>query len=143
MALKIKLARGGARNNPHFSIVIGEARSKRDGKFIEKVGHYHPTMKKDNPERIVINPERIKYWVSVGALPTQKVARIVSLKGDGLLSCYIATPVKTKFHGVSKKDAKQMKKDELKQIEEAKKAKAAALKAAQEEKKDTEQAAAN
>jgi small subunit ribosomal protein S16 len=74
MALKIRLARGGAKKRPFYHIVIADARSPRDGRFVEKVGTYNPMLPQDSKERITLNVERIKYWLSVGALPTDRVA---------------------------------------------------------------------
>jgi small subunit ribosomal protein S16 len=74
MALKIRLARGGAKKRPFFQIVIADARSPRDGRFVEKVGTYNPMLPQDSQERIRLNTDRIKYWLSVGAQPTDRVA---------------------------------------------------------------------
>ena len=71
--LKIKLARFGKRNQPHYRIVINEARSKRDGQYVEKIGHYAPTQ---SPKLLEINLERYDYWVSQGAQPTDTVASL-------------------------------------------------------------------
>lgn len=74
MALKIRLARGGAKKRPFFQIVIADARSPRDGRFVEKVGTYNPMLPHDNENRIHLNTDRIKYWLGVGAQPTDRVA---------------------------------------------------------------------
>jgi len=74
MALKIRLARGGAKKRPFYSIVVADARCPRDGRFIEKIGTYNPMLVKDHPQRIQINAERAKHWLSVGAVPTDRVA---------------------------------------------------------------------
>lgn len=74
MALKIRLARGGAKKRPFYQIVIADARSPRDGRFVEKVGSYNPMLPQDNQDRVRLNLDRIKYWVSVGAQPTDRVA---------------------------------------------------------------------
>jgi len=73
MSLKIRLARGGAKKRPFYSIVIADSRSPRDGRFIEKIGTYNPMLEKDHPQRIQINLERAKHWLSVGAQPTERV----------------------------------------------------------------------
>ena len=75
MSLKIRLARGGAKKRPFFSIVIADTRSPRDGRFIERVGTYNPMVEKGHAERLVIKEERVKHWLGVGALPTERVAR--------------------------------------------------------------------
>lgn len=74
MALKIRLARGGSKKRPFYQIVIADARSPRDGRFVEKVGTYNPMLPQDNQERVRLNLERIKYWLSKGAQPTDRVA---------------------------------------------------------------------
>ena len=73
--LKIRLARGGAKKRPFYSIVIADSHSPRDGRFIEKVGSYNPLLKKDDPNRVVLKVERIQEWMSKGAQPTDRVAR--------------------------------------------------------------------
>ncbi|HEY4135946.1 MAG TPA: 30S ribosomal protein S16 [Alphaproteobacteria bacterium] len=75
MALSIRLTRGGAKKRPFYRIVVADARSPRDGRFIEKIGHYDPMVAKDHPNRVVIDVERAKHWVSVGAQPSDRVAR--------------------------------------------------------------------
>ena len=73
--LKIRLARGGAKKRPFYSIVVADSHSPRDGRFIEKVGSYNPLLKKDDPNRVVLKVERIQEWISKGAQPTDRVAR--------------------------------------------------------------------
>ncbi len=78
MSLKIRMARGGAKKRPFFRIVIADTRSPRDGRFIEKIGTYDPMLAADNPKRIVLDTERAKHWLSVGALPSERVARFLA-----------------------------------------------------------------
>ena len=87
MALKIRLSRGGAKKRPFYKIVVAEALSPRDGKFIERLGSYNPMVAKDHAERLVLDVERAKYWLSKGAQPTLRVAKMLS--SDGL----VKTPV--------------------------------------------------
>ncbi|MFA5949168.1 MAG: 30S ribosomal protein S16 [Hyphomicrobium sp.] len=83
MAAKIRLSRGGAKKRPYYYVVVAHSTSPRDGRYIEQIGTFDPMLKKDNPERVKLNLERCKYWVSVGAQPTDRVARL--LDGAGLL----------------------------------------------------------
>jgi small subunit ribosomal protein S16 len=87
MATKIRLARGGSKKRPFYRIVVADERSPRDGAFIEKLGTYNPLLPKDNDQRINYAADRVKYWLSVGAQPTETVARF--LRADGL---YTKTP---------------------------------------------------
>ena len=79
--LKIRLARGGAKKRPYYSIVIADSHSPRDGRFIEKVGSYNPLLKKDDPSRVTLKVERITEWLSKGAQPTDRVARFLGAQG--------------------------------------------------------------
>jgi small subunit ribosomal protein S16 len=81
MPLKIRLARGGAKKRPFYSIVVADARSPRDGRFIEKVGTYNPMLDRAAPERVTLEAERIRHWLGVGALPTDRVARFLGDAG--------------------------------------------------------------
>ena len=76
--LKIRLARGGAKKRPYYSIVVADSHSPRDGRFIEKVGSYDPLLAKDNPNRVTLKVERIQEWLKKGAQPTDRVARELS-----------------------------------------------------------------
>lgn len=82
MSVRIRLARGGAKKKPFYRIVATHARNARDGRFLEKLGTYDPRLASDNPERITLNEERIRYWLSVGATPSDRVARF--LDGAGI-----------------------------------------------------------
>jgi small subunit ribosomal protein S16 len=79
--LKIRLARGGAKKRPYYSIVVADSHSPRDGRFIEKVGAYDPLAAKDKPGRVVLKSERIQEWLSKGAQPTDRVARFLAAEG--------------------------------------------------------------
>ena len=74
MTLKIRLARGGAKKRPHYRIVVADSRSPRDGRFIERIGTYDPLLPKDHADRVTLREERIRYWLSQGAQPTDRVA---------------------------------------------------------------------
>ena len=79
--LKIRLARGGAKKRPYYSIVVADSHSARDGRFIEKVGAYNPLLKKDDPTRVTLKMESIEAWLKKGAQPTDRVARFLSSQG--------------------------------------------------------------
>jgi small subunit ribosomal protein S16 len=79
--LKIRLSRGGTKKRPYYSIVVADAHSPRDGRFIEKVGTYNPLLKKDDPARISLKTESIEAWLKKGAQPTERVARFLSVAG--------------------------------------------------------------
>jgi small subunit ribosomal protein S16 len=81
MSLKIRLARGGAKKRPFYSIVVADGRSPRDGRFIEKVGTYNPILKPDDPNRIILKLDRIQDWMKKGAQPTDRVARFLDKAG--------------------------------------------------------------
>ena len=77
MPLKIRLARAGAKKRPFYRIVVADPRSPRDGRFIEKLGTYNPLLKRDDPNRVALNEERIRHWLDHGARPTDRVARFL------------------------------------------------------------------
>ncbi len=81
MATSIRLARGGSKKRPYYKIVVADSRSPRDGRFIERIGSYNPLLAKDNPERVKLDADRAKHWVSVGAQPTDRVARFLDAAG--------------------------------------------------------------
>ena len=81
MSLKIRLARGGAKKRPFYSIVVADSRNPRDGRFIEKVGTYNPILKSDDPNRVLLKLDRIQDWMTKGALPTDRVARFLDQAG--------------------------------------------------------------
>jgi len=81
MSLRIRLSRGGAKKRPFYRIVVADSRSPRDGRFIEKLGTYNPLLPSDHAERVVLKDERVKHWMSVGALPTDRVNKLLGLAG--------------------------------------------------------------
>ncbi|MEK9594515.1 MAG: 30S ribosomal protein S16, partial [Rhodospirillaceae bacterium] len=86
MSLKIRLARGGAKKRPFYRIVVAESSMPRDGRFVERVGTYNPMLPKEHDDRLVIKDERIKYWLSKGAQPTDRVHKM--LAGVGLMPAF-------------------------------------------------------
>lgn len=83
MSARIRLSRGGAKKRPYYYVVVAHSASPRDGRYIEQIGTFDPMLKKDNPERVKLNLERCKHWLSVGAQPTDRVQRLFD--GSGLL----------------------------------------------------------
>jgi small subunit ribosomal protein S16 len=81
MSLKIRLARGGAKKRPFYRIVVAESRFARDGKFVERIGSYNPMLTKEDPLRVVLDAERAKYWLSKGALPSERVQHFFAKAG--------------------------------------------------------------
>jgi small subunit ribosomal protein S16 len=81
MATSIRLSRGGSKKRPYYKIVVTDSRSPRDGKFIERIGSYNPLLAKTDEKRVVLDVERAKHWVSVGAQPTDRVARFLDAAG--------------------------------------------------------------
>jgi small subunit ribosomal protein S16 len=81
MSVSIRLSRGGAKKRPYYRIVVANSRSPRDGSFIEKIGTYNPLLGKDDEKRVVLDTERAKHWLSVGAQPTDRVARFLDAAG--------------------------------------------------------------
>src|SRR5687768_9989226 len=81
MAVSIRLARGGAKKRPYYKIVVTDARNSRDGKFIERIGSYNPLLAKDNPDRLKLGAARARHWLSVGAQPSDRVARFLDAAG--------------------------------------------------------------
>src|SRR5205823_13108318 len=81
MSLKIRLARGGAKKRPFYSIVVAESRSPRDGRLIEKLGTYNPMLDRGHADRVTLKAERVQHWLGVGALPTERVARFLGAAG--------------------------------------------------------------
>jgi small subunit ribosomal protein S16 len=131
MSLKIRLARGGAKKRPFYRIVVAESSMPRDGRFVERVGTYNPMLPKEHDDRLVIKDERIKYWLSKGAQPTDRVHKM--LAGVGLMPAFA-------YRDQPKKSAPGAKR--LEREEEAAAAAAAAAEAAAAEAAEAEAAAA-
>ena len=81
MSMKIRLARGGSKKRPHYSIVATDSRMPRDGRFLEKLGTYDPLLAKDNEGRVKMDIERVQYWIGQGAQPTDRIARFLEAAG--------------------------------------------------------------
>lgn len=81
MAMKIRLARGGSKKRPFYSIVAADSRMPRDGRFIEKLGTYNPLLPKDSEERVKMDLDRVQHWLSQGAQPTDRIQRMLEAAG--------------------------------------------------------------
>jgi small subunit ribosomal protein S16 len=81
MSVKIRLSRGGAKKRPYYYIVVAESSAPRDGRYIEQIGTHNPMLPKDHADRVKLNLERAKHWLSVGAQPTDRVARFLDAAG--------------------------------------------------------------
>lgn len=81
MSLKIRLARGGSKKRPYYQIVVADARSPRDGRFLDRVGSWNPMLGKDNEKRVELDVDAIKAWVAKGAQPTDRVLRFLAEAG--------------------------------------------------------------
>jgi small subunit ribosomal protein S16 len=121
MALKIRLSRGGSKKRPFYRIVVAEAAAPRDGRYVERIGHYNPMAAKDNDQRLVIDGERAKHWIGLGAKPTERVQKLLS-------NLSLTAPVEMRDQ--PKKSAPGKKRAE-REAEEAAAAEAAAAEAAE------------
>jgi small subunit ribosomal protein S16 len=81
MSVKIRLSRGGAKKRPYYYIVVAEAAAPRDGRYIEQIGTHNPMLPKDHADRVKLDLDRAKHWLSVGAQPTDRVARFLDAAG--------------------------------------------------------------
>ena len=82
MSVKIRLSRGGTKKRPYYYVIVAHVSAPRDGRYIEQIGTFDPMLKKDNPERVKLQADRVKHWLGVGAQPTDRVLRL--LDGAGL-----------------------------------------------------------
>ena len=121
MSVSLRLSRGGSKKRPFFRIVAADIRAPRDGRYIERLGTYNPMRERDDPERINLNVERIKYWLSVGAKPTDRVNGFLAKEG---LTDKKPVPEQTKQHKPKKKTVEKLKakEEKLKAKEEMEKA---------------------
>lgn len=81
MSISIRLSRGGAKKRPYYRIVVANSRSPRDGKYLEQIGTYNPLLAKDSADRVKLIEDRARYWLGVGAQPTDRVARFLDAAG--------------------------------------------------------------
>src|SRR5260370_33467454 len=92
MGLKIRLARAGAKKRPYYHTVVADSRSRRDGRFIEKLGSYNPMLPAEHAERVRLQNERIAHWIGEGALPTERVAKFLGHAGLAPMPVYNEQP---------------------------------------------------
>ena len=129
MAVAIRLSRGGAKKRPYYRIVVADARSPRDGKYLEQIGVYNPLLAKDDEKRVQLNEDRARYWVGVGAQPSDRVSRFLDAAGiverEARNNPQKAEPGEKAKERAEEKAAKEA---EAKEAEEAAKAEAEAPK---------------
>ena len=77
----MRLSRGGSKKRPYYKIVVSNSRAPRDGKYLEQVGTYNPLLAKDDENRVRLVEDRVRYWIGVGAQPTDRVARMLDKAG--------------------------------------------------------------
>ena len=95
MALSIRLSRGGSKKRPYYRIVVADARSPRDGKYLEKIGTYNPLLAKDSDQRVQLDADRARHWLGVGAQPTDRVARFLGHAGLAPMPAYREQPIQS------------------------------------------------
>jgi len=81
MSVSLRLSRGGSKKRPYYKIVVSNSRAPRDGKYLEQVGTYNPLLAKDDENRVRMVEDRVRYWLGVGAQPTDRVARLLDKLG--------------------------------------------------------------
>jgi small subunit ribosomal protein S16 len=81
MAIALRLSRGGAKKRPYYRIVAADSRKPRDGRYLEQIGVYNPLLAKDDEKRVQLNEDRIRYWLGVGAQPSDRVLRFLDAAG--------------------------------------------------------------
>jgi small subunit ribosomal protein S16 len=103
--LKFRMSRGGTKKRPFYKIVVADARSPRDGRFIERLGHYNPLLARDSGERVKFDLDRVKYWLSQGAQPSDRVERFLADAG--------LVPKKTQFNDPLKSSPRKKAQERL------------------------------
>src|SRR6185295_14563963 len=138
MSVSLRLSRGGSKKRPYYKIVVANSRAPRDGKYLEQVGTYNPLLAKDDESRVRLVEDRVRYWLGVGAQPTDRVARMLDKAG---IKERVATVNPKKAEpGQKAKDRAEERAEKAREAEEA--AAAAAAAPAEEEAPAAEEAAA-
>lgn len=142
MAVKIRLARAGAKKRPYYRIVVADSRDPRDGRFIERIGSYNPMLPKDHAERVKFDAEKAAEWIRKGAKPTDRVARF--LAAEGLYDWKAGNNPKKAEPGQSRHEraAERAEKEEARKAAEAEAKAAPAAEEAPAEEPAAEEAAA-
>lgn len=130
MALAIRLSRGGRKARPFYRIVVADKRESRDGRFIEKLGTYNPLLANDDEKRVILNQERIQYWLGQGAKPSDRVALFLGKAGMIDMPKYNETPKKSAQSEKTKMRIAEKEEKRKAAIEAAEAEKAAAAEAA-------------
>jgi small subunit ribosomal protein S16 len=137
MSLKIRLARAGTKKRPVYHIVVADSRSPRDGRFIERLGHFNPLLPKEKTERLKLDLDKVKAWLAKGALPTDRVSRF--LDDAGIMKRETRN---NPARAIPRKQRKVMAEEAAKAETEAKAKRAEAVKAAEAAKAEAAKAAA-
>ena len=124
MSVSLRLSRGGSKKRPYYKVVVSNSRAPRDGKYLEQVGTYNPLLAKDDANRVRLVEDRVKYWLGVGAQPTDRVARL--LDKAGIKERAATVNLKKGEPGQKAKDRAEEKAEKLREAEEAAAAAAAA-----------------
>jgi small subunit ribosomal protein S16 len=125
MSVALRLSRGGSKKRPYYKVVVSNSRSPRDGKYLEQVGTYNPLLAKDDENRVRLIEDRVRYWLGVGAQPTDRVARMLDKAG-----IKERTATNNPNAGEPGKKAKERAEDKAKKITEAEEAAREAAEAA-------------
>ena len=120
MAIALRLSRGGAKKRPYYRIVAADSRAPRDGKYLEQIGIYNPLLAKDDEGRVKLNEDRARYWLGVGAQPSDRVLRF--LDAAGIMEREARNNPQKAEPGEKAKERAEEKAEKLKEAEEAKKA---------------------
>ena len=131
MAIALRLSRGGAKKRPYYRIVAADSRAPRDGKYLEQIGTYNPLLAKDDENRVKLNEDRARYWLGVGAQPSDRVHRF--LDAAGILERAARNNPQKAEPGEKAKERAEEKAEKLKEAEEAAKAAEQEAKAAEAE----------
>jgi small subunit ribosomal protein S16 len=137
MAVAIRLSRGGAKKRPYYRIVVADVRAPRDGKYLEQIGTYNPMLPKDSGERVKLDEDRARHWLSVGATPSDRVHRF--LDAAGILE---RAPRNNPQKGEPGEAAKERAEEKAAKLAEAEEAAKEAAEAPAEEEAVVEEAAA-